>query len=202
MSWVSETGEPSRWHCPHSRGTSMVEVGERGSERAQDVVRPVAQLAGWRGAVAALGGRAVQALVVLRLLVRVAASAVHGRQLLGVGKFLLAGQVRVAVGALQRRVGRAPQRPRRRTAGGTPGSRLPVRRPLSWHPAHILRARQGTSAAARRHKSRRRKYPAEPHPGAGESPSAADTMGPQLSNLPRLGPLSSPRPPAAPCPRK
>ena len=42
---VSETGVPSRWHCPQSFGTSTVEVGRARRQRAFDVVRPVAGLA-------------------------------------------------------------------------------------------------------------------------------------------------------------
>ena len=40
MSWVSETGEPSWWHCPHSAGMFMIVVGELGSVCARTSCPP------------------------------------------------------------------------------------------------------------------------------------------------------------------
>ena len=80
---VRLTVVPSRWQLPQRRGISIVEVGEPGLERAQDVVGAVTRLAAGSGGVAAGGLPAVHARGVLLLLVAVALAAVDAGQLLG-----------------------------------------------------------------------------------------------------------------------
>src|ERR1017187_8886893 len=145
---VSETGVPSLWHWPQSLGISKVEVGEPGVDGPFSVSVPshVLQFG------ARLSPRAV-ALPCRLAAYLVCSSGWHEPQSTGFS-FSGCGKVTFSRSAWQLRHSSSacgePRKAAASKAGGTPASRRPVRRPVSWQSRQAFDPGSGLFSCAAR----------------------------------------------------